>query len=125
MPLNADASSSGPLSGSADGAPIFTLAQQQWIQQLVAVRVLSASEQHTSTSVMADSASTNTTSTSTATAVTTPGASGPGNIGEYIHVRAYKLLPSDSLGLDGTHRVELFFTCSSPIAAPGSDPGTP
>ena len=75
------APSSGLLSGSSDEGPIFTPAQQQWIQQLVAARVSSASEQHTSTSVTADSAPTITTSTTTA--VTTTGASAPGNIGEY------------------------------------------
>ena len=97
MPPNTDTSSSGPPSGSTDEAPIFTLAQQQLIQQLVAARVLSVSEQHTSTSVPADSASTNTTVTSTATAATTAGPSAPGNIGEYTY-----LLPSDTLGLDRT-----------------------
>ena len=84
-PLPTDASSSGPPSSSSDPeAPIFTPAQQQWIQQLVAARVSSASEQHTSMSVTADSASTITTATSTTTAVTI-GASAPGNIGEYSY----------------------------------------
>ena len=83
MPSNTDTSSSGPPSGSADEAPIFTLAQQQWIQQLVVARVSSVSEQHTPTSETAESVSTNTTATSTATAVTTAGALAPRNIGEY------------------------------------------